>query len=80
MTSRFVFGILIGLHAQSAPPTVRKMMETLDLGYGKEVRMWVAEIAPGAATSEHSHPGYIVAYMLDGSITHTVKGKPPAEN
>jgi quercetin dioxygenase-like cupin family protein len=84
MTSRFVvpalflvFGVLIGLQAQSAPPTVRKMMETLDLGDGKEVRMWVAEIAPGTATSEHSHPGYIVAYMLDGSITHTVNGKPP---
>jgi quercetin dioxygenase-like cupin family protein len=53
------------------------MLETVDLGDGREARMWVAEIAPGATTSEHSHPGRIVAYMLEGAITHSVKGKPP---
>jgi quercetin dioxygenase-like cupin family protein len=35
----------------------------------------VSELAPGAATGRHYHPGDVVAYLLSGSMVHTVDGK-----
>jgi quercetin dioxygenase-like cupin family protein len=36
---------------------------------GKEIVMWTAEFAPGAASARHSHPGQEVIYLLEGSLT-----------
>ncbi len=37
----------------------------------------LGELAPGAATGTHTHPGDDFAYVLEGSISLEVKGKPP---
>ena len=34
---------------------------------GKEAEVFVIEMAPGAATGRHSHPGTEMAYILEGS-------------
>ncbi len=44
---------------------------------GKEGIMMVAVIAPGAETGMHFHPGHEFAYVLEGSGTLEVEGKPP---
>ncbi len=45
---------------------------------GKETLMLVVEFAPGAVGGKHIHPGDELVYMLEGSITLEVEGKPPA--
>ncbi len=44
---------------------------------GQEAHMWVAEIAPGAATGRHSHPTARFVYVMEGSVTLEVDGKSP---
>ena len=43
---------------------------------GKEAILVLAEIAPGAATGKHTHPGHEFDYVLDGSGNLEVEGKP----
>ena len=44
---------------------------------GKEVIMYVAELAPGAAAGKHTHPGPEFAYILDGALTLEPEGQAP---
>ena len=39
--------------------------------------MFRVEIAPGGAERNHVHPGNAFAYILEGSMTLEVAGKPP---
>jgi quercetin dioxygenase-like cupin family protein len=43
---------------------------------GREVVQAVAEIAPGAESGRHSHPGEEVAYILEGTVMLEIQGKP----
>jgi quercetin dioxygenase-like cupin family protein len=43
---------------------------------GQEAHMWVAEIAPGAATGKHSHPTPRFVYVIEGSVAVEMDGKP----
>ncbi len=45
---------------------------------GKEALVLEVEFAPGAVGGKHFHPGHEIVYMLEGSITLEVEGKPPA--
>jgi len=42
-----------------------------------EAVMAIAEIAPGAMSGRHRHPGIEVAYILDGSVIIERDGKAP---
>ena len=44
---------------------------------GKEAHMWGAEIARGAATGTHSHPTPRFVYVMQGSVTVEIDGRPP---
>src|SRR5262249_25947899 len=48
----------------------------LDEIKGSEMQVWVAEIAPGAATGRHSHPTPRFVYVLEGSVVLELDGKP----
>lgn len=58
-------------HALSAPKSAVSRVElvTADLAGvpGKEVRMYTTELAPGAITPRHRHPGQYFVYVLDGT-------------
>lgn len=43
---------------------------------GREVVQAVAEIQPGAESGRHTHPGDEVGYMVDGTVTIEIQGKP----
>jgi quercetin dioxygenase-like cupin family protein len=47
-----------------------------DLG-DKEMHIWVADIAPGAATGRHTHPTPRFVYVLEGAVALEMDGKPP---
>jgi quercetin dioxygenase-like cupin family protein len=65
------------LHAQPEPIERTVLLTTDLLGMeGKEAILALAEIAPGAATGKHTHPGYEFAYVLEGSGTLEIEGKP----
>ena len=65
------------LHAQSEPIKRTVLLKTDLAGMeGKEAILALAEIAPGAATGKHTHPGYEFGYVLEGSGSLEIEGKP----
>jgi quercetin dioxygenase-like cupin family protein len=40
--------------------------------------VWAIEIAPGAATGKHYHPGHEFVYVLEGAGRTSAEGKPEA--
>jgi len=66
------------LDAQPAPARVTELLRTDLAGMeGKELIVQLVEVAPGAATGRHYHPGPEVAYVLDGSGLLEIDGRPP---
>ena len=77
-------GIAVGaigarvLSATQGPVTRTVLLETDLAGMeGKEGFMVLAEIVPGAATGNHTHPAHEFAYVLEGEGILEVEGKPP---
>ena len=65
------------LYAQPEPIKRTELLTTDLVGMeGKEAILALAEIAPGAATGKHTHPGYEFAYVLEGSGSLEIEGKP----
>lgn len=46
---------------------------------GKEARMYTVQIAPGAMTPRHRHPGHYFTYVLEGTGVVQEDGKPDIE-
>jgi quercetin dioxygenase-like cupin family protein len=66
------------LSAQQEPIKRNVLLKTDLAGIeGKEGVLALAEIAPGAATGKHYHPGDELAYILEGSLILEQEGKPP---
>lgn len=73
-------GMVAGLHGvriltAQQEPVKRQVLQKVDLG-DKEGVMYVAELAPGAATGKHLHPGPETVYVLQGSGTLEMEGHP----
>ena len=62
--------------AVKEPVTLTVLFKT-DLPGGKEETVFLAEVAPGASTPRHYHPGQEFAYVLEGSGILEEEGKPP---
>jgi quercetin dioxygenase-like cupin family protein len=64
--------------AQSTPVT-RAILQQKDLegAAGREVVMYRAAIAPGAAVGRHFHPGPELIYVLEGALILEHDGHPP---
>jgi len=41
-----------------------------------EMNVWVADVAPGAATGRHTHPTPRFVYVLEGAVVLELDGKP----
>ena len=65
--------------AAPRPPIARTPLLDLDFegSPDKQVHLWLAEIAPGAATGRHAHPTQRFVYVLEGAVTLEVEGQPP---
>ena len=80
----FAVGIALGgigsrlLNAQQ-PHLIRTEVLRTDLAgaEGKQAHMWIAEIAPGAATGKHSHPTPRFVYVIEGSVALEIAGTTP---
>lgn len=70
VSSGFAAGAAVE-HAMSAQRPVVSRVELIvaDLAGtpGKEIRIYTTELAPGAITPRHRHPGQYFVYILEGS-------------
>ena len=46
----------------------------LENGVGKEIVIFIADLAPGAVGSKHYHPGPEFFYVLEGTLAHEPEG------
>ncbi len=67
-----------GIDAQQEPaPFKRTILQTQDLSApGRTAVVALVEARPGAIIGKHTHPGEEVGYVLEGTITLEVEGKP----
>ena len=78
--SSFVLASAIGVSAQAPAAQTgfkRTEIQRTDLSVaGREVVQALAEIDPGAQSGLHTHPGEEVGYVLEGTFTLEIQGKP----
>ena len=67
---------LVGAQQQAIKRTDLLKSELRDI-QDNDMHVWVAEIAPGAATGRHSHPTPRFVYVIDGAVVLEVDGKSP---
>lgn len=59
-------------------PTLKTLMSNELVGTpGKELSMITVEYPPGGSSPAHTHNAQALVYVLEGSLTMQVKGKPP---
>ena len=60
------------------PPIKRTDLLKVDLPEikGSQINLWVADIAPGAETGRHTHPTPRFVFVLEGTVTLEMDGKP----
>jgi quercetin dioxygenase-like cupin family protein len=65
-------------NAQQQPITRTDLLKS-EIGEIKdsEMHVWVADIAPGAATGRHSHPTPRFVYVIEGAVVVELDGKAP---
>ena len=71
-----VFGSRI-LNAQQEPVKRTTLLKDDLAGIeGKEAHVRITEIAPGATSPKHYHPGHVFGYVLEGSVLFEAEGQP----
>ena len=65
----------------SKPQGIRRtILQKFDVpGSNYQTVFGIAEIAPNADFASHTHPGTESGYLMEGSLTHIIKGQPPRE-
>jgi quercetin dioxygenase-like cupin family protein len=73
----FLFIGAQGAAAHEIKPAVDKLLNTPLAGIaGKEANVVRFAVGPGWTIGNHSHPGHIFVYMLQGSLKIEVDGEP----
>lgn len=76
--SFLTFCTCAGFAQESAEGTKRTVLEQKDLSVpGYEGVLTRTELAPGAHEPNHTHPGDIFVYVLEGTVTITREGQEP---
>jgi quercetin dioxygenase-like cupin family protein len=67
------------LNAQQQEPFKRTLLLKTDLEglEGQEAHVMIVDVAPGARSGKHYHPGPVVAYTLSGSGAWEAEGMSP---
>ncbi len=73
----FLFVGAQGAAAHEIKPAVKSLLNTPLAGMaGKEANVVLFAVGPGWTIGNHSHPGHIFVYMLQGSLKIEVDGDP----
>jgi quercetin dioxygenase-like cupin family protein len=79
VAAAFIVGSGLVLHVAQAQQGIRRIdLQRHDLSSpGREVIQTIVELAPGARSSRHTHPGEEIVYVLEGApLEYEVEGKP----
>lgn len=57
---------------------IKEVVEGMPKGERQEIRVLTATIQPGAKTPFHTHRFPVTAYILEGTFTLELEGRPPA--
>jgi quercetin dioxygenase-like cupin family protein len=70
---------LTSVAQQPGPPAplLREMVEGMPKGEKQEVRVLTATLKPGEATPFHAHRFPVTVYVLEGTFTLEMEGRPP---
>ena len=63
--------------AKPPPPVLREVVQGMPKGEKQEVRVIVATLKPGETTPFHTHRYPVTAYVLEGTFTLEMEGRPP---
>ena len=63
--------------AKPPPPLLREIVQGMPKGEKQEVRVLVATLKPGEATPFHTHRFPVTVYVLEGTFTLEMEGRPP---
>jgi quercetin dioxygenase-like cupin family protein len=76
----FSVALLLVTRAAAQQPTVtRKILLKEDSSVpGYDVDLATAEIPPGGREGRHTHPGLVMIYVQEGTLTFDYEGKPTA--
>ena len=58
-------------------PALREIVQGMPRGEKQEVRVLVATLKPGEATPFHTHRHPVTVYVLEGTFTLEMEGRPP---
>ena len=76
-----IAGVMAALDSGTAysqqPAIKRTDLATADQSATDAGSLWIAEIAPGAATGRHTHPTPRFVYVLEGAVVLEMDGQPP---
>lgn len=59
------------------PPLLREIVEGMPKGEKQEVRVLTATLKPGEATPFHTHRFPVTVYVVEGTFTLEMEGRPP---
>jgi quercetin dioxygenase-like cupin family protein len=80
-TGAFLLAAIVGVGAQQPAPQTGFKRTVLQQGglsaAGHEFVQVIAELEPGAQAGTHTHPGEEISYVLEGTVTLEIQGKPP---
>ena len=63
--------------AKPPPPLLREIVHGMPKGDRQEVRVLTATLKPGEKTPFHTHRFPVTAYVLEGTFTLEMEGRPP---
>ena len=63
--------------AKPPPPVLREIVQGMPRGEKQEVRVIVATLKPGETTPFHTHRFPVTVYVLEGTFTLEMEGRPP---
>ena len=67
------------LEARQAPSVKRNILLKQDMTIpGREAIMALVELPPGSSEGRHTHSAEVYGYVLDGTISLEIEGKPTA--
>jgi quercetin dioxygenase-like cupin family protein len=75
-----LLAVAVPLHAQqSSAPIKRTVLQRVDVpgAANMEAVTGIAEIMPNVNIGRHTHPGAETGYVIEGTFTLLVEGKPP---
>ena len=79
LTAALVMAVGLVGWVQAQAGFQRTILQRGDLSVaGHEGVMARVEFAPGGSAGKHTHPGEEITYVLEGTISLEVQGKPPA--